>query len=590
MKPNSFAALFIGVTIALLAANLPWANSLNLYSYDLLLGNTKAPDSTNNVVVIGVDDDALARFKDPLVLWHKYFAQVIDGVSKGGARAIAFDIIPSISLDKLAPELDRQLISAMRQADGKGTPVYLGFMAGENGQMPHRKFMFASSGLGFLNLSPGKDGKIRKQRLNLTNSKGRAVPSISLQMVKADLKEQPDRIYIDYRLGSPPVIPFGRVHDWARDGNTEKLETAFSNKMVIIGITSRKLPDSHVVPIKLQPDDRSRIPGVSIHAITANTLLAGKLLKDVPPWLVWSVAFVLSVISGVLFLAFSPWKAGAAVFMMLLATAAGVLAAFTSLWVVPAAPMVIGLVFPGAITGTYRYAMEYRQFRVLQRFFKSYVNPEIMKEIIENPGSVSFDGQHVIATVMFTDIRNFTSLSERIKPEEVVSGLNRYFTEMTGAVTQFDGYLNRYLGDGILAIFGAPSRLPDDGALAAVKCGMNMMERLEDLNKVGLFPNTDEVRIGIGVHTGEAIVGNIGCDEKMDYSIIGDTVNLAARIESVTKEYKAPLLVSESAYERVKDRVEARFVASTKVKGREKEVKLYEILSIKGELSHEISS
>jgi adenylate cyclase len=584
--------LFIGVGAALLLSKVPWADNLNLYVYDFFLANTTVSSiAGDDIVVIGIDDEALQRFDAPLVLWHKYLAHVINGVADGKAKGIALDIIPTISLDQIAPELDRQLIRAMRRAHNQGTPVYLGFRAGTSRVMPHRKFLFAASDIGFLNLYPDRDGKIRSQITSLVGGNSRtaqALPSLMTGLIRTDMpllaEERHNRVYIDYRLTLPPVFAFDEVYDWAEDGNIDRLKNAFKDKVVFIGVTSPTLSDIYTAPIKLRSAPTDRIPGVVIHALTTKTLLAEQRMRDVPPALVWSLAIAVALGSGLLFLSLSPRRAAGAVAAFLIVIVFGTMYALTSFWIIPVAPLLFSLLIPGACTGGYRYAIEYQQFRHLKRFFKSYVNPQVMQEIIDNPKLVSFAGKKVIATVMFTDIRNFTPLSEKLDPRVLVAGLNRYFSEMTKTVIEVDGYLNRYLGDGILAIFGAPNNLPVEGALAAVRCGHNMLERLEELNKSEIFPGVaDKLQIGIGIHTGEAVVGNIGCYEKMDYSIIGDTVNLASRIEGLTKQFGTPLLISESTYNRVKDMVKAEFVDSVKVKGRVQEVKIYKLLSIKEE-------
>jgi adenylate cyclase len=588
-KWRSIFVLCIGVGAALLLSIHPWADSLNLHVYDFLLANTTVSSTSDDVVVIGIDDQSLQRFDEPLVLWHKYLAQVINGAADSNAKGIALDIIPTISLDKLAPELDQQLIYSIRHANNSGTPVYLGFRTGENKIMPHRKFLLSAGGLGFLNFYPDKDGKIRKQTALLISKDNYAIHSLSAVMteIRAPLSsgELPHQIYIDYRLAMPKVYEFGRVYDWAKDGKIDKLKAAFGNKMVFIGVTSPLLPDIYTVPVKLGAARKDRVPGVLIHAFTAKTLIAGQMMQDVPLILVWCLAVAVSFFSGMLFFSLPPWKAGGIAAVLFILITGGIIYAFTLFWIIPAAPFIFSLLIPSAVTGTYQYTKEYRQFRHLQRFFKSYVNPQVMKEIIDNPELVSFDGQQVIVTVMFTDIRNFTALSEKTDPRVLVAGLNRYFKEMTAAITEVNGYLNRYLGDGILVIFGAPNKLPDDGAWAAVCCACNILERLEELNKSEIFPGvSDKVHIGIGIHTGEAVVGNIGCYEKMDYSIVGDTPNLASRIEEMTKEFKIPLLVSEATYNYVKDRVQAKFVGSVKVRGRVQEVNIYEITSVSKEV------
>ncbi len=359
----------------------------------------------------------------------------------------------------------------------------------------------------------------------------------------------------------------------------------FDGDIVFVGYTFR-VEDEHTIPVSSnivsgQNRPADRIHGIYIHALGAKTLLSGKLLRDVPAWAAWTPAAVLALASGILFLLLPPVRAGAVLASLALFACLGVYALFSSFWVMQAAPLTFGLLIPGAVTGTYRYGVQYRQFRYVQRFFKSYVNPYVLQQILDDPKSAFFEGRRVTVSVMFADIRNFSTLSEALDPQQVVSGLNRYLAQMTEAVVRVNGYMNRFVGDGILAIFGAPNPLPDDGALSAVECGLEMLERLRRLNVSEIFPGIAEIRIGIGVHTGEAVVGNIGCYQKMDYAITGDTPNLASRIEGMTKVYQVPFLISGATYERVKDRIEARFIDTTQVKGRKEAVNLYEVISLK---------
>jgi class 3 adenylate cyclase len=527
------------------------------------------------------------------VLWHGYIAQVIQGLVRGGVRGIALDIIPTVSLERLAPnpklvpklelgnefklELGNEFIRSMKLAKDQDIPIYLGFSAGEKGQMPHRKYLFFSGGTGFLNLYPDEDEKIRTQILFLKDKQGQTAYSLPMLLTKPVTGFSPEnaapKLYIDYRIQRPSVFSFHQVYDWAANGIEENLKRSFNGKWVLIGVTAPILQDTHPVPFKSKTS--RYYSGVFIHLQTAMTLLSGQLFREVPGWVNWGLAAGLGLISGILFLFLSPNKAGGIIAVLFICTAAGIFKAFAAFWVIRAAPLIYFLFIPGMIIGMYHYVSEHHQFRRLQRFFKSYVNAKVMREILEHPENISFEGQHVEATVMFTDIRNFTTLSEHMNPQDVVAGLNLYFTEMTRTVVAVDGYLNRYLGDGILAVFGAPNKLPDNGAMAAVRCGLKMLEQVEKLNRSELFPGIEQIKIGIGIHTGEVIVGNVGCYEKMDYTVIGDTVNLASRIESKTKEYQTPLLISETTYERVRDRISARFVASAAVKGRAQEVKLY---------------
>jgi len=586
-KAPHAAALLCGLLLAWIAGHGDLAEHLDQRIYDHLLFRALPQVDTQRTVVVGIDNLALERFPEPLVLWHRYFAGLIQAAAEAGASAVGFDVIPSISLDSLAPELDAELFRALRSAGSSGTPVILGYDAGEEGLLPHRKFMFAASGLGFLNFWPDSDGAIRRYRTFLPDAKKGRNLALGLATIPAAelarLGELPRELWVGYQNPLPPVYSLADIFEHQQQGDRAWLAERLRGKLVLVGITAAKLHDRHPAP---RPGgDTELLHGIYIHALAINSLLSGQRIERLQPLAANALFLPIALGSGLLALLWPPLRAALALGVAALCGYAVVFFAFTQLLWLPAALLLAALLAPALVGGLVRYVEEYRQFRTLQRYFSSYVNSEVMRQIIDHPEQLGFHGKHVEATVMFTDIRNFTTLSERLAPETVVDGLNRYFSAMTGAVIEAGGYLNRYLGDGILAIFGAPAPLPASGALAAAASAMRMREELARLNRETLFPGVGELRIGIGIHTGAAIVGNIGCFEKMDYSIIGDTVNLASRIESKTKEYGVQILLSEATYQLVKERVEVRRVGVTHVKGREQGVELYELIALKTEES-----
>jgi adenylate cyclase len=197
-------------------------------------------------------------------------------------------------------------------------------------------------------------------------------------------------------------------------------------------------------------------------------------------------------------------------------------------------------------------------------------------------GQVQLGGETLTATILFSDIRSFTSISEKMDAKQLVSLLNEYFTEMVDVVIKEDGVVDKYIGDAIMAVFGAPVPKKDD-AVHAVRAAVGMRKALAALNEKLKQRGMKPIRTGIGIHTGEVVAGNIGSEKRMEYTVIGDTVNLASRLESSTKELGTPVLVSQDTYDLVKDHVDARPVKEITVKGREKPVMTYEILGLKGE-------
>ena len=606
---QGWIVLVLGAVAALAASNLPVGRQVDLLAYDLLMATApRMPADRDEVAVVGIDDDDTItdaglreEIRDiPRVFRRDYLAKVIEAVLDAGAAGIGLDIVLSSSVYRTCEnEADRRLKSVLKKSVMMQKPVVLGFYPasqGKKSELPHDYFLLSVDRIGFLNFDEDLDEKRRTVSMSIhakdMEDRETTVHSISRELaglIKKDLAPANfSHLNIDYRLAPVPGYAFWDIYLLATRKNAtneSKLRDAFAGKIVFLGYTFG-VEDEHTIPVKSKifpgiKKASDRIHGVYIHALGAKTLLAGSVLEDVPVWLTWTLAAVLALVSGISFLKLSPARAGAILALLALLVCVGIYGLFLSFRMMRAAPAAFGLLIPGAFTGVYRYVIQYKQFRHVQRLFKSYVNPHVLQQILDYPKSSLFEGRRVNVSVMFTDIRNFSTISEKLDPQVVVSGLNRYLAEMTEAVVGANGYMNRFVGDGILAIFGAPNVLPDDGAWGAVKCGLDMIDRLRRLNLSEIFPGIPEVRIGIGVHTGEAIVGNIGCYRKMDYAITGDTPNLASRIEGMTKVYKVPFLISESTYEHVKDRIEARFVDATQVKGRQEPVRLYEVVSLK---------
>ncbi|MDH5174171.1 MAG: adenylate/guanylate cyclase domain-containing protein, partial [Elusimicrobiota bacterium] len=178
----------------------------------------------------------------------------------------------------------------------------------------------------------------------------------------------------------------------------------------------------------------------------------------------------------------------------------------------------------------------------------------------------------------------FTAMSEKLPPEEVVDFLNEYFSEMVSVVTKYEGTLDKFIGDALLAVFGAPIAHPDD-ARKAVFAALEMQEKLKEFNKNRVMKGKNEIRIGIAVHTGNLVAGNIGSEVRMEYTVIGDTVNLTSRLEPLNKQFGTQILISESTYSEVKDYIEVREIPAVELRGKEEKVKVYDVLGKKRKFS-----
>jgi adenylate cyclase len=215
----------------------------------------------------------------------------------------------------------------------------------------------------------------------------------------------------------------------------------------------------------------------------------------------------------------------------------------------------------------------------LRTTFGKYMTEAVMQHLME--GKVQLGGETLKVTIVFTDIRSFTTISEKMEAHALVGLLNEYFTDMVSVIMKEDGVVDKYIGDAIMAVFGAPVPKSDD-AIRAVRAAVHMRVGLAKLNERLAARGIAPIKTGIGIHTGEVVAGNIGSDARMEYTVIGDAVNLASRLESNTKEVGADILISEDTYAEVKDKIEAKPVRELTVKGRVQPVMTYEVTGLKG--------
>jgi adenylate cyclase len=230
---------------------------------------------------------------------------------------------------------------------------------------------------------------------------------------------------------------------------------------------------------------------------------------------------------------------------------------------------------------TYQVLVEERERRWIKRAFQQYVPAEVVDEVAQHPEALAFGGERRAMTVLFSDIRGYTTFSERHPPEEVVAVLHEYLTEMVDAVFRNKGTLDKFIGDSVMALFGAPLADPEH-ALNACRAAIEMCEALERLNARWATGGRESLEAGIGIASGEMVVGNLGSTQRFAYTVMGDQVNLAARLEGLNKEYPTSrhIIISDGVYAQVRDRVAAHPLGSVKVKGRLQSVEIYELVDV----------
>jgi adenylate cyclase len=224
------------------------------------------------------------------------------------------------------------------------------------------------------------------------------------------------------------------------------------------------------------------------------------------------------------------------------------------------------------------YLTEEKSRKWITSIFGKYVSPIVIENLIKNPAGIKLGGEKRNITLFFSDIRGFTLLSEKLAPEDLVSLLNEYLTEMTSIIIKDQGLVDKYMGDAIMAFWGAPLDQPDHAELACLS-SLEMIDKLRELNKKWKMEGIPSFKIGVGLNSGDAIVGNMGSNKRFDYTAMGDNVNLASRLEGLNKIYGTNIIISENTHKIIKDKFETRKLDVVKVKGKKKPILIYELIS-----------
>ncbi|HTM60309.1 MAG TPA: adenylate/guanylate cyclase domain-containing protein, partial [Burkholderiales bacterium] len=346
------------------------------------------------------------------------------------------------------------------------------------------------------------------------------------------------------------------------------------DRVVLIGGTAAALGDIRATPFG------AASPGVELRASVIENLLDGQLIYR-PDWMPL-VDVTLMVLIGLMMVWLLPRFGVSGGGLLAAALLSGYVALtmhfFRSegLWlniVYPA--LLIVLLFATATLVSYFFT--HSEKRYLKVAFQHYVPPAVVEDLVADAGALRLGGEKRELTVLFSDIRGFTTLSEGMQPEELVKLMNEYFTVMTDRVFAHRGSLDKYIGDAIMALYGAPVVESDHPALAC-RSALDMMRALDELQQKWRLIGLPAIGIGIGINTGPMIVGNMGSATRFNYTVVGDAVNLASRIEALNKNYGTSILISEYTYEHVKDEfLDVREVDSVKVRGREQPVRLFEL-------------
>jgi adenylate cyclase len=478
-----------------------------------------------------------------------------------------------------------------------------------------RPLIGSGARFGFVNVTPEGDGVVRRATL-LADVEGSLVPSLALAALlqhfgREEIRLKPGRLQIYGR--DVPVGPDGRA--WVRfygPGGIEKGRgrtypympianvlfsavqaeqgvepildpSVFRDKWIIIGSTSAALFD-----LKATPFSKSgTFPGMEVQATVLNNLLHGDFLRRIPRWAVLLMVFSVCLLVGFLGrVTNSIMWAGIAVASVAAGFAVLSMVAFGLGVMVDLVAVEVGVFVTFAAVTFSNFMIERRGKQYIRNIFQYYLDPSVVHRLLEAPERLRLGGESRQCSVLFSDIAGFTGIAEKLPPEKLVMMMNLYLGEMTEIIIRHGGFLDKYIGDAIMAVFGAPVELENHAeaaSLAALDCHRRLAELSRDFEQRGLPP----LQSRIGVNTGSMVVGNMGSETRMNYTAMGDAVNLASRLEGVNKEFRTATIIGPETKAALGEGLVTRELDFIRVKGKEKPVTIYELVGRSRDLDTE---
>jgi adenylate cyclase len=632
-------AIGSSVVLAWRLGNLPFSRRLRefeLATYDDRM-NWRGPvlraQRDEPVVIVAIDETSLTALADEGMLYpwpRDVHARLIRQLVRGGAKVIAFDInfqtvVPAPNQKPPGPEdylwepapcaADLAFAEAIDDAGN----VILAAVVEEkiervqgqeeliqNAAYPAALFDDAAAAHADAKTPIDLDGTVRRAR---TESRFREERLVSFPVVCATAYEADGPVEelearatefgaqwrgrhaesidgegafpVDFHgpPGETPTVQYLQALGYG----PEQLRATFGGKIVLIGATSPDLHDQFTVPIRRKSAHQTgeeQMAGVEIHANAIRTLLADRCIRPAPFWvaIVWTL--LLGCVTGIATFYLRPLPT--LVFYLPVVGFATIALSFwlsvtRDLWVNVTLP-VLGALAAAYVTSTvFAYFTVERERNHIQRAWSKRVSPEVLQQIIQNPRLQHVEGRTLQATVLFSDLRGFTTLCHAWPPAEVVRRLNEIFDRMTRVIMDHGGAVDKFIGDGIMAIFGDPVPY-EDHARRAVLASIGMLRAMKELQAAAVARGDQPIRMGVGIHTGELVAGDIGSELFLEYTAIGDTVSTASRLEGLNKDYSTNIICSGDALAQAGEGLPVRLIGTTTVRGRETPLKVYEVL------------
>ena len=592
---SALIVFFGALTLAVLMEFLPWFAQLERATYDFVLKVSPHLPPSPQVALVSLDESSQKEL-GPLPWPRSTMAKLLRKIKEGGGKIAVFDVLYDLPARKPDgspdPESDQDFAQAIREFGHVVLGRQLDIMSDPQVSLvqtiePLDIFYDAGARSGYVFTLPDEDTKIRRACWLVQGEPTLATQALHL-LTGASLRQEEQRILLG-DLELPTVLYSGYptfLINFAGPSRTIPTRSAYQvldgtiprgflkDKVVFIGAdlaaenkTGGPAVDRFPTPV----DEDTLMPGVEIHANALNTILNQSFIRVASLKVIWTLLVLIALLTTFYTNALRPLTAGFATVATCIVAAIAVFYIFNhyNYWLPSVRPIaLVALVYSGNTLAQYRLAVQERA--QIQKAFKHYVSGEVLNELMKNPENLGLGGREVEATVLFTDIAGFSKISEKITPQELTQMLNQYFELLATVIMKEGGMVNKFIGDAVMAIWGVPLENPNH-AIQACRASLQMHRAMLSM---------DPIKCRIGINTGRMIAGNMGSHERFEYTVIGDAVNLASRLEGVNKPYKTDVMISEMTEEKVRGHFLLREVDSIRVIGKLKPVRIYQLLDI----------
>jgi adenylate cyclase len=631
LKNKWFRGLVIGVAVLTLILILSFLHVFDVWewkTWDLRLRLFSDPSrGSDDIVIFLVDQDSLDVYEEQQgISWpwpREMYSYIIDYCREGGVKAVIIDFIFSES-SVYGVEDDQRLAAAMEQSGNVFLPVSLSRIpkgteesysdllekfaliespfpqhaihAMNSVSLPVEGMMRSVQGVGNTTFTQDKDGIYRRMPLLFTVN-DLLVPSIPLALAKF-LGEEASLAQVPFDPSGQMVIryygPTGTYSSYSvaaiinsfaqiQEGRAPQVPPdEFKEKIVFVGRSAPGILDLRSTPFS------AVCPGVEVLATVLDNLLQKDFVR-IPPLSVFIFFLILlSLLTSIgTSLMDMIWMTVLfAVFCLALPFGAAYAAFLSGYWLECVAP-VLAVVLSFTSATLLNYSFEGRQRRFIKSAFRYYLSPLVIEKVLEDPSLLRLGGERRVISSFFSDVAGFTSISEALSPEELVQLLNDYLSEMTDIILSLGGTLDKYEGDAVIAFWNAPLDQPDH-AMRACRAALRCQKRLDELRPEFVEKFGHELHMRIGINSGPAVVGNMGSHNRFDYTAMGDTVNLASRLEGACKLYGIPILGGEGTVIMVKEEILVKEVDLIRVVGKSKSERVYQIIGDRNDLTPEL--